>query len=193
MEFDEGLGNRKPEARPAARLGELVLHLLEGPAQLLDVARRNADAGVANGNRHHAVGGQRGNGDAAALRRELHGVGQKVDQHLLEGAAVGPQREALRHLALHADAALEGARRDEPHHLVECCIDLQRLALERHAAGLDLRHVENVVDDIEQELAAAVNVARVFGIFVGPHRPEHLRQHHFREADDGVERRAQFM
>ena len=90
--------------------------------------------------------------------------------------------------------AFGGARPDQAHHLVERRVDLQRLAFQLHAARLDLRHVENVVDDIEQELAAAVDVAaNIRCTCREPMRPEHLRLHHFAEADDGVERRAQLM
>ncbi len=65
--------------------------------------------------------------------------------------------------------------------------------VEINAAGLDLRHVENVVDDVEQILAALADVARIFGVFRRAERPEHRRFHDLGEADDGVERGAQLM
>ena len=49
------------------------------------------------------------------------------------------------------------------------------LGIEPDAAGLDLRHVEDVVDDVEQILAALMDVGAVFAIFVGAERAEHAR------------------
>ena len=43
--------------------------------------------------------------------------------------------------------------------------------IELDAAGLDLRHVENVVDDVEQVLSALADVAAVFVVFVAPSGP----------------------
>ncbi len=65
--------------------------------------------------------------------------------------------------------------------------------MQRHAAGLDARHVEDVVDDAEQVGAAGVDVLAVFQVFRRAQFAEHARLHDFREADDGVERRAQLV
>ena len=76
------------------------------------------------------------------------------------------------------------------------CLRARRSALSRieaDAAGFDLRHVEDVVDDVEQVLPALVDVAAVFLVLVGAERPEHPGFHDLGEADDGVERRAQLM
>src|SRR5215212_2244271 len=61
------------------------------------------------------------------------------------------------------------------------------------APGLDPRHVEDVVDDGEEVLAARADVAAVLGVFVRAQRAEDAALHHLREADDGVERRAQLV
>ena len=193
MQFHEGLRDREAQPRAALGLGELVLDLLKGPAQLLDVARGDADAGIADRDGHHGALDACRDGDLAALRRELDGIREQVDEHLLEGAPVGPQREGGRHVALNGNTALEGPRAHQPHHFVQRRIGLQCLAFEHHAAGLDLRHVEDVVDDIEQEQSAPVDVARILGVFLRAHGPEHFRQHHLGEADDGIERRSKLM
>ena len=68
-----------------------------------------------------------------------------------------------------------------------------RLLVELVTAGLDARQVENLVDQAEQVHAGIVNVGGIF--LVGRHRmlAEHFRLHHFGEAENGVERRAQFV
>ena len=73
------------------------------------------------------------------------------------------------------------------------CSSIEFFGSELEAAGLDLRHVEHVVDDVEQVLPALADVAAIFVIFVGAERAEHACLHDLGEADDGVERRAQFV
>ncbi len=85
------------------------------------------------------------------------------------------------------------ARRDHAHGFGQQRIEIELLEIEPDAAGLDLRHVENVVDDVEQILPAAADVAAIFAILVGAERAEHARLHDLGKADDGVERRAQLV
>ena len=71
---------------------------------------------------------------------------------------------------------------------------VEPLDLELDPPGLDLRHVEDVVDDVEQILAARVDVAGIFDIFrrrrCGPNICCSITS---AEADDGVERRPQLV
>src|SRR3546814_20719363 len=57
----------------------------------------------------------------------------------------------------------------------------------------DLGNVQDVVDQIEQHLAAGMDVAGIGPVHVAAERTEHLLLHHLREADDRVQRRAQFV
>ena len=67
----------------AADLAKLLEHLFL-------VFRRDADAGVADGNFETALRPRaRASRDASAVRRELDGIGQQIDQDLLELALVG--------------------------------------------------------------------------------------------------------
>ena len=65
--------------------------------------------------------------------------------------------------------------------------------VQRVFAGFDLRHVEQIVDQGEQVKGAGIHVARIFGVAGGTERPEHLVAHDIGEADDGVQRGAQFV
>ena len=53
------------------------------------------------------------------------------------------------------------------------CVEFDRLVFEADAPGFDLRHVKDVVDDIEQIAAAAADVAAVFEILGVAKRAEH--------------------
>ncbi|KQW18559.1 hypothetical protein ASC80_21380 [Afipia sp. Root123D2] len=70
---------------------------------------------------------------------------------------------------------------------------IETFEIELHPAGFDLRHVEDVVDDLQQVVSAGQDVVAVFLIFFRAERTEHAATHHFRETDDGVERRTQLV
>jgi hypothetical protein len=59
--------------------------------------------------------------------------------------------------------------------------------------ALDLRHVEHVVDQREQQFAAAVDQVEVLAIARGLDRAEQPGTHDVGKADDAVQRRAQLV
>ena len=66
------------------------------------------------------------------------------------------------------------------------------LEVQLHAPGLDLRQVEDVVDQREQVPPRVQDVGEILRLLVVD-LAEHLLGQDFREADDGVERRAQLV
>ena len=56
MQFDQRAADGEAEAAALMALGELVLHLLEGAAELADVGLGNADAAVLDGDLHLTLG-----------------------------------------------------------------------------------------------------------------------------------------
>ena len=81
--------------------------------------------------------------------------------------------------------------------LVDTCFDDivqdQGAFIDPDAPRLDLRHVENIGDDREQGFSAAGDIAAIIDIFRASKRAEYLVFHHFRESENGVERRSQFV
>src|SRR5665213_508830 len=65
---------------------------------------------------------------------------------------------------------------------------IHRLLVELVAAGFDLRHVEHIVNEVEQMTAAHMNVARVFNVARWD-LAEELVTNDLGESNDGVERR----
>ena len=175
-------------------LGELALDLLERLAEVLQRLLRDADAGVLDGDVDVAADDARAHRDAAAVRRELHRVGQQIDDDLLDDAAVGAQPDRGLDLGLDGRAA---SRRRAPPPGAWCRRGRSRartaLGSKARAAGLDLRHVEDVVDDVEQIAPALADVAAVFEVFRVAERAEQPGLHDLGESDDGVERRAQLV
>jgi len=128
-----------------------------------------------------------------ALVRELDGVREEIDQDLLDLATV---LHDLRH-------PLEAGRTDgQPFGLglgldrAEAFPDErqegERLGAHVHAPGLDLRQVENFVDQTEKVSPAFPDAVegRPLTVAQGVAR---AREHELREADDGIERRPQLV
>ena len=155
MQLDDALDQRQAEAGAGApRLGPArALELLE---DALVVFRRDADAGVGDGEQRGLVLDPAGDGDGAARRRELDGVGDQVAQRLLEPALVDLDRAQIGR-AVDVELQVLRARPlgHDARHGVEQRLRLHRLAVERHAAGLDRGEVEDVVDDGQQALATS--------------------------------------
>ncbi len=166
-----GLGERLEELRgllrrhahPGVAHGELQLDLVAGPLQQLD-----------------------GEPDLAALG-ELDRVVDEVGEDLSETQRVAAQ--VLGDRARDVDEELEplvvgllGRQRDDGGDDV---VDLEVRGLEVELAGLDLREVEDVVDDPEQGRAGIVDLADVVALLGGERRLEG----EVRQADDGVHRR----
>ena len=119
-----------------------------------------------------------------SVGRELHRVGEQVERDLLDRAPVGLEADAGRDAGGDLEALVLGARGDDAHGVGEDRVELDVFEVELDAAGLDLRHVEDVVDDVEQVLPAVLNVAAVLVILVGAERAEHPGFHDLGEADD---------
>src|SRR5262245_26971513 len=99
MQLDQRARDGKAEPAALMALGELVLYLLEGPAELGNIGLGNADAGIPDGNFDVAARTRQMNIDAAAVAGEFDRVGEQVKEHLLERAAVGLERQVLRPVA----------------------------------------------------------------------------------------------
>ena len=171
-------------------LGELTLDLLERPAQPRERVLGNADAGIRDGNADPPVRCACADRDATAFRGELHRIGKQVQHNLLEQAMVGHQADAVAHPGGELELLVVRAPRYHAHRVVEEWLELDLLRIEPDSAGLDLGHVEDVVDHVEQVLAALVDVRAIFAILVRAQGTEHAGRHDFGEPDNSIERRA---
>ena len=102
------------------------------------------------------VSGQR------ALARELVGVAQQVQQALLYLGLVGAKATNIGR-ADHFDdiLILVGQRLDDRQHLLKQGLNVYILDEDIHLPGLDLRQVENVVDQPQQVPAGALDLLQV--------------------------------
>ena len=193
MELDEAPGQRQAEAG-AFRLAQVVA---AGLAEFLEHQRLlvlgDADAGVDDGDLDRVLEPARAQRDAPARGGELDRVREQVDDDLLELADVGdPVAEAVLDLERQHQAVAAGPLADQRRAVVEQHRQRGPRQIELHPAGLDLREVEDVVDQREQVVARAVDVEQVLELLVVD-LAEHLLAQHLGEADDRVERRAQLV
>ncbi len=118
---------------------------MNGLPSRAEIVLADADAGVAHPEmqpRAEPVGADR---DGPALRRELHRVGDEVDQHLLHGAAVGDdladrlaecRSSSVSDFASACSCIIE-------RHISTASREAERLGLDRIGAAFDLRDVED--------------------------------------------------
>src|SRR6185437_4494383 len=99
---------------------------------------------------------------------ELDGVRQQVRQHLAEAHAIA---DALRlvdedrvHVEEQLDLLVHGTLPDEEQAVGNDLLQVERNLLELELVRLDLREIENVVDDAEQRFARAVDLADVIAL-----------------------------
>ncbi len=209
----EFLGDReaKPGAAVALRVTrvELAELLEDGFLVFLGDARAGVEHADADARAACSVADVfRADRDIAPLGRELDGVAEEVEDDLLELARVGlDEREHVvgggpLERDTHADTVGLGA--DEPDEPVAGLEHIHLLDIDIDLARLDLRHLEQLVDHLEQraarvhdvvEVAGPLHHAREFlgGLLLAGRFADRDGLEEFREADDRVERRAQFV
>ncbi len=150
------LADREAETRAAEAARHRVVALAKRLEQLLELLLAHADAGIADRERHlHALGMRRAERrlhEHLARGRELDGVACDVDQHLLQphrvaDEQVGHVRRAPHH---HFQRLVADDGHQHVAHPLQQVVQREFRVFERQLAGLDLREVENVVDDVQQ-------------------------------------------
>ena len=193
MQPHQTLRQRQAEAGTLGAAGAAGIDLGERLERQHDLFMGHADAGIGHRDGDAAIGGgTRQHQDAAARRRELAGVREQVDQNLAHALVIDLKlrRHALaahvQHLVLFGEQ-----RRDLIHRRRHRLGDSGGGAGQRQATRFQPGHVQHVADHIEQTAAGPGDMAGIFGA-VARGGGAGLT-HQVGEADDGVQRRAQFM
>ncbi len=106
--------------------------------------------------------GRRAERDVAPRRRELQGVSQQVEEHLPQPERVRlGRRQAALHLGAQHDPPVVRLDRQWLCDLLEQRAEIDGLRLEPQAPALELRQVEDVVDQGKQAVAAGHDVADI--------------------------------
>ena len=127
-----------------------------------------------------------------AMWRELHGVAEQVEEDLPQVPPIedDPRRHAGIDVRDEGEALPLRPLLDDVAEIDRHLAQIARRRLDVHPAGLDLREIEHVVDEVEEvRSAGADGVERI--ALVGAERAIALEE--LRVADDAVERRAQLV
>jgi hypothetical protein len=190
-QLGQPLADRQAQAGAAvlARGGRVDLReRLEQPRQVLG---RDADAGILHREADtaslvHRLAVHRH--EDLALVRELDGVGQQVDEDLAHARGVAHQRlgRAVLDQVGQVQVLLQRARRHQVERVLHAAAQVEGLLLDLELADVGLRVVEDVVDDLQQRLAAGADGAGEVALVLRHRRVQQQRGH----ADHRIERRA---
>ena len=190
-QFGQAARDGEAETGAAVLARRRVVRLFEGVEEARQGVGRDADAAVAYFEAHahlaFAFVEEAGAQDDVAGFGEFHGVHRVIEQRLLQAHRVAAQRGGeLGALDVEPQSLGPRAFGDDGADRVEQVADVDRCVVEREFAGLDLRDVENVVDDSEQVAGRGVDRLQAFGLS-GRHA---LAAQDVDHADDAVQRRA---
>jgi len=130
----------------------------------------------------------------AARRRELDGIGQKIEQNLLDAAPVGAKRRQIaRQPGGKRDVAFFRMARHHAQTIRGQPLQIENLFMQLGLAGVETGDVENVVNQRQQMRATFMNVAQIFFVARRAQRTKSLILHGLGKTQDRVQRSAQFM
>jgi hypothetical protein len=165
MEIGERFRNRQAQSGTMVAFGELAFDLFEGASKFCQGMWGNADAGIGDGQDYALSTYAPADGHTPIVRGEFDGVGQQVDRDLLHGAAVGDNWDRAFNIRGHRKLLVVCASRYHAERFRQGLREIEMFVVELHTAGFDLRHVEDVVDDLEQVVPAGQNIEAVLLIF----------------------------
>ena len=160
----------------------------------MDLVGRDADTGIGHADADIFFARQALDFHRSSGLGKFDSVREEIQQDLHHRAAVGHDLHVLfRDFRCNADAAFLCAAFHHVDSERNDFGDIQLLQIQLVLSGLDLRHIKDIADEVEQMLAAFADTGNVIEIFRRADGAEQLALHHFRETDDRVQWRAQFM
>ncbi|MNM78965.1 hypothetical protein D3C81_908850 [compost metagenome] len=191
-QFDQALGDDEADARAflAARLLSQAVKRLEqfGHLRLVQSLAR-----VADGDAHVLRIGLRNFQLHLAVRAVvLDGVRQQIQQHLLEARMVGPDRQRLAGRKNQVDMTLLRLLFHHHAHFLDQRGQRHRFHRQAQAARFDLGQVEDFIDQGEQVAPRGDDVLHE-GALLRHGRGQGFVGQQLGKAEDGVQRRAQFV
>ena len=181
----------EPEAGAAVLPRGRPVRLLESREDACLFLEGDADARIGHLEVHEtAIAARRGDHDLALLR-ELDRVADQVHQHLADPSWVATEviGESRIHLEEQLEALLIRPHRKRLDRVGEEPAQAERHVIEGQLACLDLREVEDVIDDQHQRLGALFHRVEILTLV----RLEIGVEREFGHADDAVHRRPNLM
>src|SRR5439155_14311749 len=131
------------------------------------ILRRDADTRVGDRHLNRAVNRFRPDLNPAALRRELNRVRKEVEEDLADFPLVGVDlAESLVNAPVQVDAPPCRSLADQRQRIVDGHGQVEVRYLQLHPPGLDLREIQNVVDEGQEVLSGGMDVLQVLVLFL---------------------------
>src|ERR1700691_203051 len=194
MQLDQALGQWQAKAGTHVFLGVCGLNLAEGFERYHYIGWRHADT-VSGDRESHPLRGivSDGHGDMAYLG-EFDRVRYESDQHLTQSQRVASdQGHPRRDIGRERDFLIGRLDTHSSHAGAHDLRRIEQLIAEFGLTRLDLRDVENVIDNLEQVFARTPNIVGIIGVDRFANRTHDLVLDDLGKADDGVERGPKFV
>ena len=156
-QLTETPADREAEARTAVLAGRRGVRLGEILKQLIELFGLDPDAGVAHAEAYPlftiVLDALDGETDVSVLG-ELGGVAEKVEHDLAHLGRVGHHlAHGVRALDVENVAVFPHQGIDHGDHVGDGPVDVKRFEVDFHLVGLDLREIENIVDQAQEMVA----------------------------------------
>ena len=195
MQFGQPPRQRQPEPGALATAGDAAIDLTKRLEGDLDFRRGHAQSGIAHLEFDAAIGSAaHDEADGAAWIGEFDRVAEQIQQDLLEPGRIGHQR---RHRVVDFDRKAQGsgerALSDQGDAGIGQAAHIDPgVFFEFEFSGVDLRQVEDLVDDVEQMRPALPDIADIF-LLARVQRPGRAPLQHLGETENRIERSAQLV
>ena len=192
---DQAGRDREPQSGAAELPGRRTIRLGEGIEDRTDLGLGNADASVANAEPKTNIvlppAGLVHTDHHLSLLGEFDGVADQICENLPQppGVADHPVGDQRRDVTGKFQSLLVGPQRQGLEQVPDRVPKRERRRVEVELAGLDLRKIEDVVDDGQQRIGRGGHQAERLPLFRGEFRA----QQQVGESDDAVHGRSNFM
>ena len=165
---DQLLGNGQSETRSAVFAGRRGIYLGKSFEQPLLFIFGDTDAGIphfeAQGQRSVCTGFDQPNPDKdLSLFGKLYRITDQIGQDLAQTQIVAPDTD--RHLSFYLvqqlDVCTGGTGAENVQDMFDTIMQVEVFVFQFHTAGLDLREIEDIVDDIQEAFAAGGDGLRI--------------------------------
>src|SRR5688572_6893458 len=191
MHFDDVTDDRQPEPQTTCLARRSGVRLTESLEDVREELRSNTDPRIADGDLHVRVDAFETKLDPPEFRCELDGVGDEVPDDLLQTVRIARDvADARVDQGLHAYALRISCGLNRGDGVVDDDGQLHGLNVEANLARDNARDVEHVLDDLRQPGRIAFQGFQTARRFVSRQQSAAEQS---RIAEDGVQRRAQFV
>src|SRR5690349_5910942 len=189
MGFGQTAHDGKSQSRSRVRHDGIVTALTETFEHLFVFLGCDADAGVPDPEGERTVMEKSDEGrHMSGGRRELDRIGKEVDENLSKRALIAADEWArTRCLDAENDAASLRLRVEHRDRIIDQPSKVDVDFSEHELTGLDLRQIENIVDERQQMTARPIDVPGIFGILIGYARTHRLGVDDLGKTQDGVQ------